>query len=196
MTNKEKYKKAFSVVQPSGEMNLEVEKMCRKNKCIRKPAVITIVCCCLLAVGSVAAYAADLGGIQRTIQIWMHGDQTDAVLEFDQEKGTYSMNYTDENGEEKNVSGGGVAFDANGKERPVTEEELMAELDSPEVEYKEDGTVWVYYHDQTAEITDKFEDGVCYVKLLKNSEPLYMTVKYQNGYAISSDKYISPREFN
>ena len=28
-----------------------------------------------------AAYAADVGGIQRSIQIWVNGDQTDAVLD-------------------------------------------------------------------------------------------------------------------
>ena len=37
------------------------------------------------------AYAADIGGIQRTIQIWFQGEQTDAVLEI--QDGEYTLGY-------------------------------------------------------------------------------------------------------
>ena len=56
--------------------------------------------------------------------------------------------------------------------------------------------MWLHWFDQSLDITDRFEDGVCYVKLVNNGEPLYMTVKYENGYATSSHKYVSPWEFN
>ena len=36
------------------------------------------------------------------------------------------------------------------------------------------------------------EDGV----LTDGEETLYLTVKYENGYAMSESKYISPQEFN
>ena len=39
-------------------------------------------------------------------------------------------------------------------------------------------------------------DGVCYVQLTNGEETVYLTVKYQNGYAMSSQKYLSPHEFN
>lgn len=45
-------------------------------------------------------------------------------------------------------------------------------------------------------ITDKFEDGICYVQLKVDGDTRYMTVKYQNGYALSPNGYISPDEFN
>ena len=34
------------------------------------------------------------------------------------------------------------------------------------------------------------------VQLSNGEETVYMTIKYQNGYAMSSNKYISPKEFN
>lgn len=73
----------------------------------------------------------------------------------------------------------------------------MAEIDSPDVEYKEDGSVWGYYHRQSIDITDKFnENGICFVKINDGNETLYLTVKYQNGFSYSSDKYIEPEMFN
>lgn len=79
----------------------------------------------------------------------------------------------------------------------MTEEEIMEELYAPEVSYEDDGSVWVYYYDQKVDITDKFDaDGVCYIKLANGDETVYLTIKYQNGYASSPNKYISPSEFN
>lgn len=89
----------------------------------------------------------------------------------------------------------GVAYE-NGTERPLTADELLDEINMPEVEYEEDGTVWVYYLNQKMEITDKFEDGVCFVQLKADGQTQYITVKYQNGYATSPDGYIQPDKFN
>lgn len=83
-----------------------------------------------------------------------------------------------------------------GTERPLTADELLDEINMPEVEYEEDGTVWVYYLNQKMEITDKFEDGVCFVQLKADGQTQYITVKYQNGYATSPDGYIQPDKFN
>ncbi len=141
------------------------------------------------------AYASNVGGIQRTVQLWFHGDQTDAVLDI--QDGSYTVSYEDENGETHQQSGGGVAFDMFGRERPVTEEEILAQLDMPEVEYQDDGSVWVYYHSQKIEITDKFDDdGICYVKVSYGGKTYYMTVKYKNGECISETRFPSPWEFN
>ena len=143
---------------------------------------------------STIAYAADVGGIQRTIQIWLHGEQTDAVLDI--QNGEYSLTYEGEDGATHEIAGGGVAFDDNGQERPLTDEEIMEHLNGPEVEYKDDGSVWVYYMNQALEVTDLFEDGVCYVQLKDGDGSLYMTIKYNRGHATSPHKYLSPDSFN
>ena len=109
----------------------------------------------------------------------------------------YTVNYTDSEGNERERSGGGVAFEPDGTERALTEEELFEHLNEPEVEEREDGTVMVYYLDQKLDVTDKFdEDGVCYVQLEGGEKTIYMTIKRGNGYATSTTKYILPNEFN
>lgn len=196
MTNKEKYKQAFSVLQSSGEISLEVERMAIMNKKARmRTAAAAVAACVALAGGGGIVYAADIGGIQRTVQLWINGDQTTVTFEYDGD-GSFLMSYPSEDGEVKEIGGGGVAVGADGTERPLTEEELLDSLNDPEVEYKDDGTVWVYYYDQKIEITDQFQDGVCYVKLSHGDETLYMTVKYQDGYSTSPHKYADPDSFD
>ena len=196
MTNKEKYKQAFSGLQTSGLSEMEVRKMAAlKKKQMTKAVAAAAAIGVLMIGGTGTAYAMNIGGIQRTIQLWWHGDQTDATLEFTPD-GEYSI-YLAKDTENPVMGGGGVSFDSDGTERPLTEEEIVEHLDAPDVEYEQDGTVWVYYHNQKTEITDKFdEDGVCYVKLVDGEDISYLTVKYDNGYSWSKEKYISPDKFN
>ena len=164
-----------------------------------KIAAAAVAVSVLMIGGTGTAYAMNIGGIQRTIQVWWNGDQTDATFEL-LEDGSYEL-YLPGDTENPVMGGGGIAYEKNGEERQLTAEELVEEaknqLNSPDVEYEEDGTVWVYYHDQKIEITDRFDaDGICYVKLVDGGETSYLTVKYDNGYAWSQEKYISPKEFN
>jgi len=195
MNNKERYQRTFSVVHTSTDYCERVKQMNTKHKFYLTKAMVACLALVLILGATVTAYATDLGGIQRTIQLWLHGDQTDAVLDI-QEDGSYSLTWQDEDGTTREQGGGGVAIGPDGKERPLTEEEIMEELNAPDVSYKDDGTVWVYYYDQALEITDKFEDGVCYVKLIHGQEELYLTIKYGNGYASSPKRYISAESFN
>ena len=80
-----------------------------------------------------------------------------------------------------------------GRERPLTEEEILEELNAPEVVYEDDGSVWVYSGSEKVEITDLFdENGICHVKLTGGEKPLYMTVTYRDGYATSFNKFPKP----
>ena len=71
----------------------------------------------------------------------------------------------------------------------------MEDLTAPDVRY-EDDTVCIYWFDQKVDITDKFKDKVCYIKLVNGDKTLYMAVKYQDGYCINPHRYISPDTFN
>jgi hypothetical protein len=196
MTNKEKYKLAFSVLQTSKNFSLEVKKTAILNKKRTMKTVAAAVAACLILVGgSGTAYAANLGGIQRTIQLWIYGDQTDAAITFNSD-GSYNMSYQDENGKIIEVGGGGVSIEDDGSGRVLTDEELMDHLDDPDVVYEDDSTVWIYYYNQKIDITDKFEDDFCYVKVSNGDEILYMTIKYHKGWCTSLNKYISPSSFN
>ena len=192
MTDKERYKRTFSLLQASPKKLMEVKTMNRDNTVVKLVPVRRLMSLCaaallLVAMASVA-YAADIGGIRRTIRLWIHGDPTDAVLEV--RDGGYSLTYQDDKGEEKDIGGGGVAIENDGSERPLTEDEILEYLDSPDVEYLEDGTVWVYFRGQKVEITDKFEDGVCYVMVKDGEDIRYLTVRYQAGFSVSPNGYI------
>ena len=187
MTNRERYQRTFSTLHASEDFLTEVTQMKHTNKARKNTALRVIAAVAIIAVLATAAYAADLGGIRRTVQIWLHGDQTDAVLEINGNE--YTLTYTDENGNEKQSMGGGKAFE-NGKERPLTEEEILEHLNDPEVFYNDDGTVTVYYLGQSIDITDKFDgDGICYVQVKNGSENRYLTIKYNEGYCMSPYGY-------
>lgn len=194
MMNKEKYKQAFSVLQTSGDFSMEVEKMAMRQKHHKVKTIAAAVAACIVLVGGAGtAYAANLGGIQRTIQLWINGDQTNATLEInnDGNSSTYTIKIPDENGNSTEITGGGVAMDGDGVERPLTEDEIMEQINQPDVEYEDDGSVWLYYKDRKLDITDRFEDGICYVKLTDGKDVKYLTIKYNDGYAMSDSKYVS-----
>ena len=194
MTNKEKYKQAFSVLQTSGDFSMEVEKMAMRQKHHKVKTIAAAVAACIVLVGGAGtAYAANLGGIQRTIQLWINGDQTNATLEInnDGNSSTYTIKIPDENGNSTEITGGGVAMDGDGVECPLTEDEIMEQINQPDVEYEDDGSVWLYYKDRKLDITDRFEDGICYVKLTDGKDVKYLTIKYNDGYAMSDSKYVS-----
>ena len=185
MTDEEKFQKTFDKLHASPDVLTEVLKMTAKEQVVPMkkkrftPKAAAAIAAEVLAAGSgSAAYAMDVGGIQRIVQVWI-----------------YTLDYKDADGNDVSQGGGGVAYE-NGTERPLTADELLDEINMPEVEYEEDGTVWVYYLNQKMEITDKFEDGVCFVQLKADGQTQYITVKYQNGYATSPDGYIQPDKFN
>jgi len=154
-----------------------------------------LLCAAVIAVFAMAGvcYAEDVGGIQRTIQLWCYGDQTDAVLEI--QDGSYELTYEAADGVHSE-GGGGVAIDAFGRERPLTEEELLEDLQNRiDVTYREDGTVWVYYKDQSMEITDLFdENGVCFVQLKDGKKTVYLTVEYDSCFSWSTECYLQPTQ--
>jgi hypothetical protein len=166
MSNREQYKKAFSVLQASGDFTLGDEKMAVLKKKAMLRTFAAAACACLVIVGSSRiAYAANVGGIQRTIQLWMYGDQTDVTIDFDG-SGNYSMEYTDADGNTRELGGGGFDVDADGTKRALTEDELIWHLfEEVDVSYNDDGRIMLYFQGQVADITDKFENDICYIFL-------------------------------
>ena len=182
MTDREKYKKTFSALQPERDYlenikNGEIIKM-KERKHISAPKLLAacLIIIAVLAAMSAVAYAADIGGIQRKIQIWAKGELTDAELNITTD-GQYTLSYTDENGEAQKSEGGGVAIGIFGKERPLSEEEIIEHLNEPQVIIEDDGRIMLYCREQKIDITDKFEDDICYVKLTIDGKPLYATIE-------------------
>ncbi|WP_276930817.1 hypothetical protein [Faecalibaculum rodentium] len=101
------------------------------------------------------AYAADLGGIRTTVNVWLHGEHTqlDAVP-----NGTGGYEFYETGSGEPIGGGGGVWIDENGVEHAASAQEVAENLASP-VEVREDGTVWLSVNDQTWDITDYIQSG-------------------------------------
>jgi hypothetical protein len=198
MTNKEKYKQAFSVLHTSENFSPEVEIMAKLNKKNKIRGIIA-ACIGIFTIGglSTTAYAANVGNIQRQIQLWVQGDQTTATLDIDETQGEYKISYTGTDGAPVEISGGGITIDINGNEKPVNEQEIMEHIMMPSVEYLDDGTIWVYYKDRQMEITDKFdEEGFCFTQIADGGMTYYMTIKKNGGYGIDTIKYPSKKGFN
>jgi hypothetical protein len=204
MSNREQYKKAFSVLQASGDFTLGDEKMAVLKKKAMLRTFAAAACACLVIVGSSRiAYAANVGGIQRTIQLWMYGEQTDVTIDFDG-SGNYSMEYTDADGNTRELGGGGFDVDADGTKRALTEDELIWHLfEEVDVSYNDDGRIMLYFQGQVADITDKFENDICYIFLngtdLNGTDvSLYVTVlkAEDGGFPIDSspDRYLQYKE--
>lgn len=198
MTEKERFQRAFAPLHASPDTMTEVMKMTeRKTKCpaLHRAATIGLAASLVLALGSVA-YASDLGGIQRTVQLWLNGEMTDATLTVNE--GSYTLRYPDKDGTEHERGGGGIAIEDDGTERALTEEEVLEHLNAPEVVYEDDGTVMLYYRGQSLDITDRFdEDGLCHVLLCDEQDggkTLFVTIRYNDGYSYNSTKYEDPSD--
>lgn len=175
----------------TSEMENKIIMLKQKKPICLKKITSFILAACLILTMAVTAYAADIGGIRRIIQIWLHGEQTTAVLDI--QNGQYTL--TDEEGSFIK-GGGGVAFEPDGSERPLTEEEILAHLEHPEVIYQEDVRIWLYYRGQKIDITDRFdEEGYCYLELQDGEEVLYATIEKNGGLATSPTAYPKPHEF-
>lgn len=190
MTDKQRYQRAFSLLHASGRCMMEVRRMKQKKIWPVRRLISVCAAAALVAGMATAAYAADVGGIRRTIQIWIHGDQTSAVIDI--QGGSYQLTYTDKEGRLQQMGGGGVAIDSDGEERPLTEEEILEQFDAPQVEYREDGSAWLYCRGEKLDITDRFTDGICYVQVNDGERTLYLTIEYQGGYTMSPHGYVNP----
>lgn len=222
MTNRERYKRAFSGLHASGEM-MEVASM-KKIKIMPIRRLVAVAAAALLiAAMATVAYANDVGGIQTTIQILLKDgtllNVTD-IREITLDDGTvvksaYFETTGDEfegtdvecevtyNGEPQTVHGyityipDGEFMETDGE----VDSAAMPSVEAAEVEYRDDGTVWVHYNDRDIEITDLFEDGVCHLELENEqfetedgeaTKSTYLTIQYGEGEGFASvDEFVS-----
>lgn len=143
-----------------------------------------------------AAYAADLGGIQETVRLWFSGKEVEAQV-VDTSDGVhsgYQFTMTGPDGETVTRSAGGTAIADDGTERPMTAQEV-AEGFATEVVKEDDGTVWLYDHDQAFDITDYLAAGQRKFTLEAEGRTVYYEFREDDlGYARLYDEPASPLE--
>lgn len=182
MTNKERYKQAFSALPSSQQFYLEEAEMTQIHKKHRKNmAAAAAIACAVIIGGSGTVYAADIGGIQEKISIWLYGKRTEVDI-TENENGGYTFTYDRENGTKGMSAYGGVSFNTDGSETWLTAGELAEQISSSAtVEKDADGKVWVYYYDQKQDITDLFaENNVCHITMTHEGKTIYLTIS-ENG---------------
>lgn len=195
MTNKERYQRAFSSLHTSPHFTVQLEDGSMRTTFLKTRAALAAAGTALaLALGGTGAYAANIGGIQRTVQVWLHGELTNAVMTVDEEAGSYTI--TDGSGNRLR-SGGGVAMEEDGSERPLTADEFYEYLSNEVCTDTEGGRLYLLYRDQRLDLTDQFKDSdYCYVALKDGNETIYATVTRQGGVATSRARYLMPNEFS
>ena len=143
-----------------------------------------------LSLAGAGVYAADIGGIQRKIQILQHGELTNAVLTVSETDGTYQV--TDPSGKVLE-SGGGVSIGADGTERPLSREELLSDLADQVTNEVENGHYYLCWRSQLLDLTGAFdESGVCYVTVTDGTDTLYVTALISGALATSPYRYLIP----
>jgi hypothetical protein len=189
--NREDYKRAFSSLHTTNDfkVNLEDEIMLNK-KATSKKALVAASLAAVVILGGTSAYAANVGGIQKVVKIWFHGEKTEAVLKTNEKKGTYSV--YDKNGKEIQ-GGGGVAIGKDGKERPLDSKDFEEEVANDSEVETIDGHTYIMWRDQKVDITDDLKKKeVVHKKLKSGDEVMYFSVKKNGNMAASSDGYIEP----
>ncbi|MCC8129535.1 MAG: hypothetical protein LIO51_06310 [Clostridiales bacterium] len=179
MTNRERYKQAFSVLHADGNICLEKEpKETGRKTVLWQRVAAACACVALLLGGAGTAYATDLGGMRTALTAWISGRQVEVEV-ADGEDSVYIFTYEAEDGTEQMFGGKGVAMDENGNETPASAEEILDGM-GIEVEGKEDGSVWLYYYDRTVEITDYLtsDENTCKVALEYEGETVYFDIEY------------------
>lgn len=177
MTNKERYKQAFSTLHASAQL-LEVEEMAQfKKKRMATGIAAAIAACTIIVGGSGTAYAADIGGIQEKLSMWFHATKTEVEV-TDNEDGGYTIHYETDEGTKEVQWAGGVTIETNGSMSWLSAEELIDVANQHAmVETDENGDVRVYYYDQALNITELFDDsGICRIILLHDATPVYLKV--------------------
>ena len=103
MTNRERYKRAASYINPKKPFSAEeimerAEKTGEENKTstttIKRMFIAACVVLSFMIVLPTVAYAADLGGFRQTVKLWLYGRQSDVTVEQIGD-GQFRMTYPD-----------------------------------------------------------------------------------------------------
>ena len=195
MTEQERYKRAVSALHPDPAFRVVLQKQGRTPARVRASlrfhaGLAAILWILALSLAGAGVYAADIGGIQRKIQILQHGELTNAVLTVSETDGTYQV--TDPSGKVLE-SGGGVSIGADGTERPLTREELLSDLSNQVSTEVEDGHYYLCWRAHLFDLTEAFDKGtICYVTLTDGSDTLYVTALSTGAVASSPYRYLIP----
>lgn len=101
------------------------------------------------------AYAADLGGIRTTVNVWLHGEQKELEAVPD---GSGGYEFYENGSDEPIGGGGGIWYDENGVEHEASAQDVADNM-KPPVEILDDGRVRLELKEKVWDITGEVQRG-------------------------------------
>ncbi len=179
-TNKEKYKSTFSSLSCIAPISVEEKPMKKQHQ-----YSLAFACALVLVLGTgTICYASDVGGIRTLVTGWIRGEQkqVEAV-----DNGGPGYEFYKDGEDVPFMGGGGVAIDDDGSETKLPAQDVM-EVNSQYIEKKEDGSVWIFDHEFSRDITDLLENGKAKIIVNRQGADTYWDIEveeYSITYQIS-----------
>lgn len=191
MTNKERYKKAYENIRPHDDFKVDLEKTPVISIATPKNVLAVMMAGVLLFGGAGSAYAKDFCGIRSKLETIIRGGyKVQATIEVNDDQ-----TYTVHAGTESYT--GVVSGEKMSKEDIL--QDVIAELEDPQM-VVENGRAIIWWKDQEDDVTDKFEDGICYHEMTSNGETIQVTIlavdneEYPYYYSVSrTGKFVDPQ---
>ncbi|MBP5554044.1 MAG: hypothetical protein J6X94_04140 [Lachnospiraceae bacterium] len=192
-SNEERYKKSFDNLHLSGDFSSRLNESLEKEREDKKVVklfsagkIAAAIAICTLACGT-ACYAADVGGIRTSFNIWINGTNHEIEVQDD---GNGGYSYTDENGHEYGF--GGVSYGPGGEEVPMSAEELVELMNNDgTLEFTEDDKVIFHYRNLSEDVTDQIKDGKLYIHLEDPTNPYtyfnFSEIVPNGSYSLTTD---------
>lgn len=135
MTNKEKYKRAFSALHASENISLEVDKD-MKNKRVFNKKIMAVCTCCLAMFGVGATVYAHNYQIINKIFGWGNNLEITQEVDENEETSSISILHTDNLTEPVKIDDGKIYFVVNDEKIDITDK--ISETTAFEYEYTDD----------------------------------------------------------
>ena len=146
--------------------------------------IAAAIACAVIIGASGTVYAADIGGIQEKLSLWLYGEKT--RVDVTEDGGGYTFTY-EQDGETESVGGGGIIIDEDGTETRMSAGEVAESMNKhASVLEDENGRIWVCYYDQKTDITEFFDQNVCRISISHDGEPVYLDItQEEDGFSFS-----------
>lgn len=172
---KERYKKAFEPVQCIAPIQVEEINMKKRNSKL----YFALACSAFVLIfgGGTLCYAQDIGGFRTQIEGWFHGkkEKIEAVPNE-----TIGYEFYKEGETEPFMGGGGVEYDAFGREIELSAEDVFENNAATSIEVQ-DGKVMLYDHELTFDITDYLKNGKAKVSITRDNQKYFWDIEVNDS---------------
>jgi len=138
----------MAALKPSVEVEIPEVQTMKKNMRPALRAVISVAAALvILLAGTLAAYAADLGGFRETVQLWLRGELKEVEV-------SHSDDYYEFQDADWNWRVTDYTLDDDGNRRPLTVEEAMEAINENPCVVAKDDRLLLFFRGESRDITE------------------------------------------